>query len=203
MSENENIVVEESAEPQKGSFGAKAKEWLRKKIVALKRRPQMIPLFVLLVSSVFFMFALYPLSEATYQIRDYPECQYAGLCLFITTLLSLLVLVSFLNAFPKRKKPNIVFICLVYAMVAAMIGFNLWNYFQVKFTIATQVTAEETIAIASKGQPFLIVHIIMLGIFTVIFALLPVIKILVNKINTSVTLESATENMKEIDIQED
>ena len=45
---------------------------------------------------------------------------------------------------------------------------------------------------------------VLLGVSAVVFALLPVYKRLINKINTKVQLESATENMQgSIDIQED
>lgn len=55
-----------------------------------------------------------------------------------------------------------------------------------------------------KAQPYILAHIVLLGVSAIVFALLPVYKRLINKIDTKVVLESATENMQgAIDIQED
>lgn len=211
MEENEKNVEVEVESPEspveetesKPSAGAKFKEWCRKRIVALKRQPQIIPLIVLLAASVFLMFAMFPISRAAYSVREQPQCASTGICLFVSSLLSLLVLVSFLNSFPKRKKPNVIFICVVYLMVGAMIGFDLWYYMQIENCIAG--LSSDTLKLsAGDGQIFMIVHIILLGIFAVVFALLPVYSRLINKIDTSIKVESATANMQagQIDIQE-
>lgn len=215
MAENENVVVEEIPEvqpetpvnngPSKGQkFKAGVKEWFRKKIVALKRKPQNIALLVFVITTIYYMLALYTFSQAINISFD--ETASAGICVFITTLISLLVLVSFLNAFPKRKKPNIFFIVLVFLMVGAMVACDLVYYIQMGDyikTIANPQTSQVFKQI-NEAQPYMIGHIILLGISAIIFALTPVFKILINKINTKVELESATENMQgEIDIQED
>ncbi|MBD5585595.1 MAG: hypothetical protein HDQ88_10970 [Clostridia bacterium] len=216
MAENENVVVEEVPEvqptpetpvnngPSKGQkFKAGVKEWLRKKTVALKRKPQNIALFVLFITTIYFMLILNTISIAIYPNKS--ELDYipsAGICLFVITLLSLLVLVSFLNAFPKRKKPNIFFIVLVFLMIGAIVACDIVYFVQMGNLIArpdTNVTKE-----MSQGQTLIIVHIVLLGLSALVFALLPVYSKLINKINTKVELESATENMHgEIDIQED
>ena len=55
-----------------------------------------------------------------------------------------------------------------------------------------------------NAQPYVLGHIVLLGISSVVFALLPVYSRLIRKINTSVKLESATENIHgNIDITED
>lgn len=199
MAENEKVV--ESTGETKPSGNAKFKEWLRKKIVSLKRSPQMIALVFLLASTVFFMLGLYVISQAVYKVFSESTTKATGICTFITTLLSLLVLVSFLNAFPKRKKPNIMFIVLVYLMIAGMIVCDIVYYVQMSNCLAT--STGENYRLVNAAQPFAIVHIVLLGISAIVFALLPVYSKLINKIDTSVKLESATENMKQIDIQED
>ena len=142
MAENENVLVGEVPEntetenktPEqplnnqlsKGKkFQAKIKEWFRKKVVALKRKPQMIALFLLAVTTIFFMLALYTISQAIDLSAANANVKATGICVFIVTLLSLLVLVSFLNSFPKRKKPNIFFIILVFVMIDDSIAVNL------------------------------------------------------------------------------
>ena len=228
MAENENVLKPDEVEakpvmagtpveagegqpapkPSKGKKSSKgAKEWFRKKIVALKRRPQNIALLFLAVSTVYFMLALYKISIAVNEVYTQEGIETTiGICIFVTTLLSLLVLVSFLNSFPKRKKPNVFFIVLVFLMIGAMIGCDIAFYVQMSDILALPALqgATETIELVTGGQTYVIVHVVLLGISAIVFALLPAYKILINKINTKVDLESATENMHgAIDIQED
>lgn len=218
MAENENVVVEEIPEVQPETpevpvnngptkaqkFKAGVKEWFRKKIVGLKRKPQNIALLVFAITTIYYMLALFAFSKAIN--ISYDETDSAGICVFVSTLISLLILVSFLNAFPKRKKPNIFFIVLVFLMVGAMVACDLVYYIQMGDYIKTILNpaTSQVYKQINEAQPYMIGHIILLGISAIVFALTPVFKILVNKINTKVELESATENMHgEIDIQED
>ena len=195
-------VAVAAAPAKKGGFGAKVKEWCRKQIVSLKRAPQKIALLVLAVTTIYFMLVLYPLSAALSACNQAVDA--SGICQFIVTLLSLLVLVSFLNAFPKRKKANIFFIVLVFVMIAGMIACDLVIYFETMAYLADLSETSTSYATISPIHPLLIGHVVLLGVSALIFALLPVYAKLINKINTKVELESATENMRgEIDIQED
>ena len=221
MAENENVAVEELPEtqvaeavelpptpkPSKGKIGAEVKEWFRKRIVALKRKPQNIALLFLAVTTIYFMLCLFKISIAINEIYTQEGVKSTiGICIFVTTLLSLLVLVSFLNSFPKRKKPNIFFIVLVFLMIGAMIVCDIMYYVQVENILALPELqdATKTIALVRPGQTYVLVHVILLGVSAVVFALLPAYRLLLNKINTKVELESATENMQGfIDIQED
>ena len=188
--------------PSKGKkFLASLKEWWRKRIVALKVKPQTIPLLVLLITSIVFMLSLFKYSVAVYKTATETGVDGAGICIFVTTLLSLLVLVSFLNAFPKRKKPNIFFIVLVGVMVAAMVGTDIGYYLIMD---KCMVNHPATVANIQPAQPLVIVHIAMLGVFAIVFALLPAYAKLIRMINTSKKIESATEHMGEkIDIEEE
>ena len=228
MAENENVLkpdevaaepvtaeapveVTEAPAPQKPSKGKKAnkgaKEWFRKKVVALKRKPQNIALLFLVISTVYFMLALFRISIAVYSVYTQQGIETTiGICIFVTTLLSLLVLVSFLNSFPKRKKPNIFFIVLVFLMIAAMIVCDIMFYVQMSQILALPdlANAKDTISKVTTGQTYVIVHVVLLGVSAIVFALLPAYRLLINKINTQVELESATEKMHgDIDIQED
>ena len=215
MAENENVLEPEVSEapapepkPSKGKkFKAAVKEWFRKKIVGLKRKPQTIALVVLAITTIFFMLSLFVLSNSIYEVNAEDPNTTIGLCIFVTTLLSLLVLVSFLNSFPKRKKPNIFFIVLVFLMIGAMLACDIVYYFQME-GLNQRLIDKNALAMAAAtqvGQPYILAHIVLLGVSALVFALLPAYKILINKINTKVELESATENMQEgaIDIQED
>ena len=217
MAENENVLEPEQTseqpapKPSKGKKGGKVKEWFRKKAVALKRRPQNIALLFLAVATIYFMLTLYRISIAVFEVYEQKGLNTTiGICVFVTTLLSLLVLVSFLNSFPKRKKPNIFFIVLVFLMIGAMIACDIVYYVQMTGIMNLedyQQGTEEAMAILAKiqaGQRYIIGHVALLGVSAVVFALLPAYRLLINKINTKVELESATEKMHgDIDIQED
>ena len=179
------------------------KEWFRKRIVALKVKPQIIPLCVMVITTVYFMLILFPVSEAV--SWNYNDTAATGICVFVTTLVSLLYLVSFLNAFPKRKKPKIFFIVLVFVMIAAQIGCDVGYYVQMSKAIAGAAnTTSDAYLTATKAQPLMLGHLILLGISTVVFALLPVYSKLIRKINTAIKIDSATEHMGEkIDIEDD
>lgn len=208
MTENEKVLepqtAPENGKQKKGGFKAKTKEWFRKKAVALKRAPQNIALLVLALTTVYFMLALYSISQAV--DKSFNITTATGICVFVTTLLSLLVLVSFLNAFPKRKKPNIFFIILVFVMIGSMAACDIVYYIQMNECLAgiTNPATSDIYRLVSAAQPFMLVHIVLLGVSAVVFALLPLYKKLILKIDTKVVLESAAENMHgEIDIRED
>ena len=186
-------------QPSKGNkFSAGLKEWCRKKVVALKVKPQIIPLIVMVITTVYFMLILFNMSQAVQKAAVATSA--TGICTFITTLLSLLYLVSFLNAFPKRKKPNIIFIVIVGLMIAGQLACDLVYYLQMSDCIAQK---PDLAADIEPAQPLVMGHIVLLGISSVVFALLPVYAKLIRKIDTSVKLESATENMKgNIDIED-
>lgn len=222
MAENDNVVNATSPEEQvadkqsapdnkptkKNGAGVKIKEWFRKQTVALKRAPQNITLVYLAIVTVYFLLVLFNVSQAINSAASNKHVSATGICIFIVTLLSILVLVSFLNAFPKRKKPNIFFIVLTFVMIAGMVACDLVYYIQMNnclYDPANPISPSSSMYLAITGcQPLVLVHIILLGVGALLFALLPVYSKLLQKINTQVVLESATENMNgEIDILED
>lgn len=198
----EETMMENQPEntPSRGSkFKTGLKEWFRKRIVMLKVKPQLIPLLIMVITTVYFMLILFKISYAVDEAKEATVA--TGICTFITTLLSLLYLVSFLNAFPKRKKPNIFFIVLVGVMIAGQIACDLVYFLQMAKAITEKPDLSPNV---SPAQPLVIGHIVLLGISAVVFALLPVYSKLIRKINTSVKLDSATEHMHgNIDIEED
>lgn len=198
MAENEKMVVEETAAQEKTSesFGAKFKEWLRKFVVKLKRKTHMIPLVVILITSL-----IYLCCTATYAqvIENNSGIPNVGISMFVNTLLSILVLAVFLNAFPKRKKPNIVFVVAVFVVLAIMLGLDLLYYFNTKNFINDLDIVKNLpngIDIIYNQYPEILkaytqltVHMVFLGISIVVFALLPVYKKAINKINTKKVLD--------------
>ena len=124
MTEETMIENQPEKTPSKGArIKAVIKEWFRKRIVMLKVKPQLIPLVLMVITTVYFMLILFRISIAVDEAKEASSA--TGICTFITTLLSLLYLVSFLNVFPKRKKPNIFFMVIVGAMIAGQIACDL------------------------------------------------------------------------------
>ncbi len=219
MAENENAVVEEtsvqpetqpenqSAQPEGGEapkkegFGAKCKEWFRKQIVSLKRAPQRIPLVWQVIVSFLWLIWLFTFSRTLTKIN---AVEWAGLVVFINTLLSILILALFLNAFPKRKPANKVFIGLLFAFMAVIIVCDVIYYIQVNDYIAGHVNADmlNTNPFMQESLTLSIVHIVLIGISAVLLATLPLYSKLINKINTRKEIES-TEMKEAIDTSED
>ena len=194
-------VVESSAEvevaidkPNKGkakeSFGAKAKEWFRKQIVNLKRNPQRIPFVCIIIVSIIWLFWLFTFSQTA---SRFSEINFAGLSIFINTMLSILIIFLFLYAFPKRKKVNIVMLVLVFVFMAAMIGMDVLYYTQVyKFIYIDKGVNEAGLATAPfalTSMTYAIVHIVLQGVSILVLALFPIYKKLLLKINTAKVVE--------------
>lgn len=193
--QEEQTLAKEEAAPAaapattKEPFSAKLKEWWRKKIVALKRKPQTIPLILLLITSVFYLLCLQTYSET---LNTMPF-KMGGFSIFINTLFSILILVLFLNTFPKNKKMNIVMLVLVCVFFACLVVFDI--VLIMNFYVALDVeNAASPIDYAArpylaKVVPLTIVHLVLLGIFALAFALMPVYAKLIRKIDTSKQIE--------------
>lgn len=164
------------------------KEVWRKFLVSLKRRPQMIPLVVLGIGFVFYSMNLMYISDTTAKIQG-PGMGLAG---FATMLFSMLSLVSFMNAFPYRKKPVVPMVCLMYAMNAIVIAADVYyiNTIYAAITRANNpiVVTTNTIYIA-YAEYYLRLHIIILAIGLVLTALLPIYSKMLRKIKTSIDVE--------------
>ena len=93
------------------------KEWLRKKVVAIKRSPQRIALFAYILTFLYYSLNLTSISNTTAKIQG----NGMGLCGFVTMLFSILSIVCFLNAFPHRKKVNKAMLTLLFVMSGVVI----------------------------------------------------------------------------------
>ena len=197
MADNQNVVEtveanqpEVAQEPQKSSKGSNIKEWFRKLTVKLKRKTQIIPLIVILVTSMIYLCSIGTYSQV---VQSNDGIKNLGISMFVNTLLSILVLVVFLNAFPKRKKPNIVYIVAVFVVLAVIIGMDLLFYMNtmnhMKDYHITDAILKAVYPEVLKAYKLLIVHMIFVGISIVVFALLPLYKKAINKINTRKNLE--------------
>lgn len=187
-------------EQNKIGFGAKIKESIRKGIVSLKRNPQIIPLLMLFFTFLLYSLNLTDMSDTTAKIQG----KGMGLAQFCIMLFSLLSLVCMLNAFPKRKKPNIPMIVLMFIMFAVIIYCDI-HY---RNGIAAALTRAEspikldanTIYIALAFN-MLNTHMILVCVTAGLVALLPVYGKLLKKINTSVDVED-NGAMEEIELND-
>ena len=175
------------------------KEFVRKRIVALKRKPQMIALFVLVIAFLYYSLNMTKISNTTAKIQG----QGMGLSGFVTMLFSMLSMVCFLNAFPHRKKVNVPMLTLMFLMLAAIVYCDF--YYGGRITNA--ITRENNPidpnlpanAYIGKAAAMLKVHTVIVIIGAALTALLPVYSKLLRKINTSVEIEG-NKNMGAIDI---
>jgi drug/metabolite transporter (DMT)-like permease len=163
-------------------------EFLRKFFVALKRRPSVIAMVVLVLAFFQYSLNLTHISNTTAKIQG----SGMGLCCFVTMLFSMLSLVCFLNAFPRRKKPVVPMLVLMFVMIALIVFCD----FYYSGLITTALTRTEnpikldssTIYIA-KAYNVLQDHIIIELVGVALTALMPLYTKLLRKIKTSVTVE--------------
>lgn len=186
----EEVAVAEEAPAKKSSesVGAKIKEWFRKFTVKLKRQTHMIPLVVILFTSLLYLCCTATFAQVIEKNSTIPSL---GIAMFVNTLLSILVLAIFLNAFPKRKKPSIVYIVAVFVVLAVIMGMDLLYLLNAQSFVNSHGGA----FILNKypeiktAYSLLYVHMAFVGVSIVVFALLPVYKKAINKINTKKVLE--------------
>ena len=168
------------------------KEFARKLIVSLKRKPQTIPLLVLGLAFLWYSLNLTHISNTTAKI----QLSGMGLSGFCTMLFSLLSFVCFLNAFPHRKKVNIPMLLLMFLMLGILIFCD--GYYASRITEAITrenhpITVDASTAYIPKAHSVLMVHRVIVIIGAVLTALTPVLRKLLRKIDTSLPVEEAVE----------
>ncbi|MCR5843768.1 MAG: hypothetical protein K6G66_07410 [Oscillospiraceae bacterium] len=163
-------------------------EFLRRFFVALKRQPSIIALVVLIIAFFYYSLNLTHISDTTAKIQG-PGMGLSG---FATMLFSMLSLVCFLNAFPKRKKPVIPMVVLMFVMFGIIIYCD-YHYSGLIMTALTRevnpIKLDASTAYIAQAYNVLQNHMILEGVGVVLVLLLPVYSKLLRKINTSITVE--------------
>ncbi len=118
----------------------------RKLFVALKRKPQQIPLVVFGLAFVVYSFNLTAISNTT----NYIQATNMGLTGFVTMLCSVLLLMCCMNAFPYRKKVNVFMLVLTCVMVAILLYCDYYYY----SSINARVLQARTAAAAATGADY-------------------------------------------------
>ena len=167
------------------------KEMFRKTIVSLKRKPQTIPMLVLAVAFLYYSLNLTHVSDTTAKIQS----QGMGLSGFCTMLFSMLSFVCFINAYPHRKKTNIPMLVLMLLMVAGLIFCDTYYMGCINRAITREVSPINTVDNPYILQAFqmLNVHRIILLVGGVLTLLVPVLRKLLRKIDTSLPMEESSQ----------
>lgn len=177
------------------------KNFLRKIMVGLKRKPQLVCLIALCLTFGYYSFNLTDISNTTAKIQG----SGMGLCGFCTMLFSILSIVSCLNAFPTRKKANIPMLVLTYVMI----GIVIFSEVTYRGKIVSAVTRADNPIVVTESTMYIYNaakmiynHVVFLFISAALIALKPVYAKLFKKLNTSVKIEDFGK-MDTIDIAED
>ncbi len=177
------------------------KEFFRKKMVSLKRKPQTIPMLVLVVGFLYYSLNLTHVSDTTAKL----QLSGMGLSGFCTMLFSMLSLVCFLNAYPHRKKTNIPMLVLMFAMLGLLIYCD--TYYMGCITRAmtrpeNPIVVDANTIYITQAYSMLGVHRVITCIGAVLTLLVPVLRKLLRKVNTSLPVEDAG-NMDTIVLSEE
>jgi hypothetical protein len=163
-------------------------EFLRRFFVGLKRKPSIIALVVLVVAFFQYSLNLTHISDTTAKIQG----SGMGLCGFATMLFSMLSLVCFLNAFPRRKKPVIPMVAIMFVMFAIIIFCDV-RYSNLIITALTRaenpIKLDASTIYIAQAYNVLQTHIGIEIAGIVLTVLMPLYTKLLQKINTSVTVE--------------
>lgn len=164
------------------------KEFIRKKIVGLKRNPAIIPLLSLVIAFLYYSLNMTLVSNTTAKIQG----SGMGLSGFCITLFSILSMVCMLNAFPKRKKPVVPMVVLLFVLMVVIVYCDVHYIGRIVAALTREISPIQITASTAyipKARTMLTVHIVLMCISALLVALLPVYSKLLKKINTSVAVE--------------
>lgn len=176
---------------QMGKLKSAIKEFFRKTMVSLKRKPQLIPLLVLAAAFIYYSFNLTSISNTTAKI----QLGGMGLTGFCTMLFSLLSFVCFMNAYPHRKKTNIPMLVLAFLMLGLLIFCDSFYAARIleASTRADHPIAMDAFPYIGQANQVLMAHRIIVAVGMVLMALVPVLRKLLRKINTSLAVEESAQ----------
>ncbi|MBQ7887170.1 MAG: hypothetical protein IJ313_09790 [Clostridia bacterium] len=167
------------------------KEFVRKTVVSLKRKPQTIPLLVLAAAFLLYSLNLTHVSDTTAKI------QLAGMGLsgFCTMLFSLLSFVCFLNAYPHRKKTNIPMLVLMLLMLVILMVCDTYYAGCINRAITRvdhPIVVDESTAYIPAAYRMLMVHRVIVAAGAILTLLVPVLRRALRRIDTSLPVEAGS-----------
>ncbi len=174
------------------------KDLTRKWIVSLKRKPQSIPLVLLVLCCIIYTFNLTAHSNAVM----YVSSRIVALYVFIITLSSMLLIFSFVNAY-SGKTQKWFMRAIVYVLIAVQLGLGA-AYYQVMsyevFVRADPVPVTQDIANSMNGTVF---HMTALGVALLAILLMPLYHRQLMKIDTYVEdEEDVSYGAEDLDLEE-
>ena len=176
-------------------------ELKRKALVTLKRNPHFLPLSTLLIGFLIYSLNLTDISNTTAKLQG----QGMGLCSFVTMLFSMLSFLCMLNAFPKRQKPNILMILIMFVLFGCMIYAD-YSYVERIIYATTRpdnpIKVTQSTIYINTAQTVMSLHMIFSAITAVFVVLEPLFAKLIRKINTSIEVEGNGE-MASIELTEE
>ncbi len=177
------------------------KEFIRKMKVSLKRKPQMIPMLVLAAAFLFYSLNLTHISDTTAKIQG----SGMGLSGFCIMLFSLLSFVCFINAYPHRKKTNVPMLVIMFVMLGIIVYCDthyLGGITRALTRPENPITIDAGTAYIGQAKDVLNAHRIIIALGAVLTLLVPVMRKLFRKMNTSLDVEE-NGNMQDIILSED
>ncbi len=164
------------------SFGAKIKEFFRKKLVGLKRNPQILPLLAIIIACMIYTFKLSNYSNASIYATDF----WVAILVFTTTLFSILSIFTYLSVH-TRKGTNYVMFVLCMLILVFLLASDVLSYGSIADRIeAIKAAGAEERPALNQALIDLRNHIISLIVAILLCVLKPVYGKLLNKINTAV-----------------
>ncbi len=163
-------------------------EFKRKFLVALKRKPFMIPEAALVITFLYYSLHLTSVSNTTAKIQGTGM----GLAGFCTMLFSMLSFMCFINAFQYRKPVNKPMAILLFVMFGIIAFADIYYLNQIYTAIQREVNpivVTVNTAYIAYAEYYLRVHLILLAITAVLILLLPVYTKMLRRIKTSIEVE--------------
>lgn len=179
-------------------LGGNIKEFFRKLMVSLKRRPHNVALVMLAITFVVYSFNLTDVSNTTANLNL--QNSGMGLCEFATMLFSILSIVSFLNAFPKREKPKIIMLVVLFVMLAIILTADIVYVSCIDRAIANAATTGRVLDdFVFDTRTMLIAHMVLVILSAILTATIPLYGKLFKKVKTSIEVEY-TEADEEVEL---
>ena len=172
----------------------KLKETKRRFLVGLKRKPQNIPLFAVIISFVWYSFNLSKITFATTTLQG----NSMGLTGFAIMLFSTLAIVCCLNAYPYRKPVNKRMLVLLFIMINIILFCDIHYLLSIadkRYLYSTMEGADQI----TQTKTVIIVHTVLIIITNYLILTLPFYSKWIRKFNTSIEVAEAGE-MEAIDI---
>ncbi|MGN0820134.1 MAG: hypothetical protein ACI4M6_07120 [Christensenellaceae bacterium] len=185
-------------------FLKKIKSSFFKTIVTLKRKPQNIAMFFLVITFLIFAMNLHNFSNATFKISG--ANTFTGISQFAIFLLSMLSFVTLLNSYPNRMPTKKPMLALTFALMIVVL---LCDFVYLRAVLnalryhnSGVSPLEAYYDYVVKSKVVLIIHIVFQIITIVLLALRDVLGKLFRKIRTNVAVEE-NQNMHEIKLSND